>query len=162
MNAKKISKSILALLITVPALLATNAMAQELKKPTLEDLIPGGETYHKPENKSYQWWGDAACLELGIDNIEGTWAVKGLGAKPGEKFTAITLEEANALLEEKGLGKLRHFHAAKAVNVPRGVNRYSSPNRPTPAAEHRQVPCPRRLEEEKSHLEPALPRPSRK
>ncbi len=103
MNAKKISKSILALLITVPALLATNAMAQELKKPTLEDLIPGGETYHKPENKSYQWWGDAACLELGIDNIEGTWAVKGLGAKPGEKFTAITLEEANALLEEKGL-----------------------------------------------------------
>lgn len=49
MNAKKISKSILALLITVPALLATNAMAQELKKPTLEDLIPGGETYHKPE-----------------------------------------------------------------------------------------------------------------
>ena len=47
MNAKKISKSILALLITVPALLATNAMAQELKKPTLEDLIPGGETYHK-------------------------------------------------------------------------------------------------------------------
>ena len=52
MNAKKISKSILALLITVPALLATNAMAQELKKPTLEDLIPGGETYHKPENKS--------------------------------------------------------------------------------------------------------------
>ena len=147
MNAKKISKSILALLITVPALLATNAMAQELKKPTLEDLIPGGETYHKPENKSYQWWGDAACLELGIDNIEGTWAVKGLGAKPGEKFTAITLEEANALLEEKGLGKLRHFHA---------------PNRPTPAAEHRQVPCPRRLEEEKSHLEPALPRPSRK
>ena len=43
MNAKKIRKSILALLITVPALLATNAMAQELKKPTLEDLIPGGE-----------------------------------------------------------------------------------------------------------------------
>ena len=117
MNAKKISKSILALLITVPALLATNAMAQELKKPTLEDLIPGGETYHKPENKSYQWWGDAACLELGIDNIEGTWAVKGLGAKPGEKFTAITLEEANALLEEKGLGKLCHFHAAMRIGT---------------------------------------------
>ena len=118
MNAKKISKSILALLMAVPALFTTNVMAQELKKPTLEDLIPGGETYHTAENKWYQWWGDAACLELGIDNIEGTWAVKGLGAKPGEKFTAITLEEANALLEEKGLGKLRHFHAAKAVNVP--------------------------------------------
>lgn len=82
MNAKKISKSILALLMAVPALFTTNVMAQELKKPTLEDLIPGGETYHTAENKWYQWWGDAACLELGIDNIEGTWAVKGLGAKP--------------------------------------------------------------------------------
>lgn len=163
MNAKKISKSILALLITVPALLATNAMAQELKKPTLEDLIPGGETYHKPENKSYQWWGDAACLELGIDNIEGTWAVKGLGAKPGEKFTAITLEEANALLEEKRTWKTASLSCCKGCQrTPRRQSGYSSPNRPTPAAEHRQVPCPRRLEEEKSHLEPALPRPSRK
>ena len=45
MNAKKISKSILALLITVPALLATNAMAQELKKPTLEDLIPSSASF---------------------------------------------------------------------------------------------------------------------
>ena len=72
MNAKKISKSILALLMAVPALFTTNVMAQELKKPTLEDLIPGGETYHTAENKWYQWWGDAACLELGIDNIEGT------------------------------------------------------------------------------------------
>lgn len=93
-------------------------MAQELKKPTLEDLIPGGETYHKPENKSYQWWGDAACLELGIDNIEGTWAVKGLGAKPGEKFTAITLEEANALLEEKGLGNCVTFMLQRLSTYP--------------------------------------------
>lgn len=51
MNAKKISKSILALLMAVPALFTTNVMAQELKKPTLEDLIPGGETYHTAENK---------------------------------------------------------------------------------------------------------------
>lgn len=49
MNAKKISKSILALLMAVPALFTTNVMAQELKKPTLEDLIPGGETYHTAE-----------------------------------------------------------------------------------------------------------------
>ena len=153
MNAKKISKSILALLMAVPALFTTNVMAQELKKPTLEDLIPGGETYHTAENKWYQWWGDAACLELGIDNIEGTWAVKGLGAKPGETFTAITLEEANALLEEKGLGTTASLSCCKGCQrTPRRQSGYSSPNRPTPAAEHRQVPCPRRLEEEKSGI----------
>lgn len=118
MNAKKISKSILALLMAVPALFTTNVMAQELKKPTLEDLIPGGETYHTAENKWYQWWGDAACLELGIDNIEGTWAVKGLGAKPGEKFTAITLEEVNALLEEKGLGNCVTFMLQRLSTYP--------------------------------------------
>ena len=80
MNAKKISKSILALLMAVPALFTTNVMAQELKKPTLEDLIPGGKTYHTDQNKWYQSSGDAACLELGIAHIEGTWAVQGLGA----------------------------------------------------------------------------------
>ena len=82
MNAKKISKSILALLITVPALLATNAMAQELKKPTLEDLIPEVRPTTNRKTNGYQWWAMPLVLELGIDNIEGTWAVKGLGAKP--------------------------------------------------------------------------------
>ena len=62
--------------------------------------------------------GDAACLELGIDNIEGTWAVKGLGAKPGEKFTAITLEEANALLEEKDLENCVTFMLQRLSTYP--------------------------------------------
>lgn len=137
MDAKRLSKGILALLIAVPALFTTNpVMAQEtntgnrepnagkqaLKKPTLEDLIPGGETYLRAENKWYQWYGDAACLELGIDNVTGTWAVSGPGIKAGKTFTALTLEEANNLLAEKQLGKLHHFHAAKAVNTPRNVN----------------------------------------
>lgn len=46
---------ILALLI-LP--LAMTTMAQELKKPTLEDLLPGGETYRYAQNiYGLQWWG---------------------------------------------------------------------------------------------------------
>ncbi len=129
MNAKMINKGILALLMAMPALFTTNVMAQEtnsgkqeLKKLTLEDLYPGGETYRAIENKEYQWYGDAACLELGADRIEGIWAVSGPGMKAGKNFTALTLEEANKLLAEKGLGKLHGFQSAKAINAPRGVN----------------------------------------
>ena len=35
----------LLLMGLLQALFITNVMAQELKTPTLEDLIPGGETY---------------------------------------------------------------------------------------------------------------------
>lgn len=130
MSAKRICKSILVLLIAASALFTTNnVMAQEtntgkhkLSKPTLEDLIPGGETYRRTENKWYQWYGDAACMELGIDSIVGTWAVSGPGIKVGKSFTVITLEEANRLLAEKKLGKLHHFFSAKAVNTTRNVN----------------------------------------
>ena len=39
------------------SLFITNIMSQELKTPTLEDLIPGGETYRYAENLySLQWW----------------------------------------------------------------------------------------------------------
>ena len=118
---KTISKYIAVLLLAVPPLFTTNVMAQEKKKPTLEDLIPGGETYRKPENKQYQWYADAACLELGADRIEGTWAVNGVGAKAGNTFTAITLEEANKLLEEKELGKLPNFSKTQSINLQRPV-----------------------------------------
>lgn len=128
MNVKNLSKRIAVLLLAVPALFTTNVMAQETNagkqkvKPTLEDLIPGGETYRYAENKWYQWYGDAACLELGIDSINGIWAVNGPGVKIGENFTALTLTEANKLLAEKKLGKLHHFFSAEAVNAPRSVN----------------------------------------
>lgn len=119
MNVKRINKGIAALLLAVPTLFTTNVMAQETNvgKPTLEDLIPGGETYRRTENKWYQWYADAACLELGIERIEGTWAANGAGAKAGNTFTAITLEEANKLLEEKELGKIQHFYQAKTLNL---------------------------------------------
>ena len=42
---KIISKWMGVVLLASSALFTTNVMAQDLKKPTLEDLIPGGETY---------------------------------------------------------------------------------------------------------------------
>lgn len=127
MSVKNISKGIAVLLLAVSPLFAKDVMAQEtnidrkespdkqeLKQPTLEDLIPGGETYRRIENRWYDWYADAACLELDIDRIEGFWTK----TKSKETFTVITLEEANKLLEKKGLGKLHHFYLAKALNMP--------------------------------------------
>ena len=46
-------------LLLSAALTIGNLMAQELKMPTLDDLLPGGETYHYAENLyGLQWWGD--------------------------------------------------------------------------------------------------------
>lgn len=46
-----------------------NVMAQETKKLTLEDLIPGGETYRYAENLyGLQWWGDV-CIKPSTDTI---------------------------------------------------------------------------------------------
>ena len=84
-------------LLALPTLFATNVMAQVLKKPTLEDLLPGGETYRIAENKWYQWYGDAACLELGIDSIKGIWAVNGVGAKAGESCITSTPQRPSIL-----------------------------------------------------------------
>ena len=46
-------------LLLSAALTIGNLMAQELKMPTLDDLLPGGETYRYAENLyGLQWWGD--------------------------------------------------------------------------------------------------------
>ena len=56
---KRIGKAIMVLLLTTPALLSMELMAQDLKKPSLEDLLPGGATYRIAENlPGLQWWGD--------------------------------------------------------------------------------------------------------
>ena len=104
---KIIGKWMGIVLLALPTLFATNIMAQDSKKPTLEDLLPGGETYRFAENKWYQWYGDAACLELGIDSIKGTWAVNGLGAKAGKEFTAITLEEPTSYWQKRNWGSYK-------------------------------------------------------
>ena len=66
---KRIGKAIMVLLLTTPALLSMELMAQDLKKPTLEDLLPGGATYRIAENlPGLQWWGDI-CIKPGIDSL---------------------------------------------------------------------------------------------
>ena len=107
MNAKKISKSILALLMAVPALFTTNVMAQELKKPTLEDLIPGGETYRTPENlHGLQWWGDV-CIIADIDEV------KAVNPQNGKETVLFTRETVNRALKATGLKELSHLYNLK-------------------------------------------------
>lgn len=94
-----------AALLALPALFATNAMAQDLKKPTLEDLIPGGETYRYAENLyGLQWWGDT-CIRPGIDSLLT------VNPKTGKETLILTREKINRALEQDSLGKLSHLYS---------------------------------------------------
>ena len=80
-------------------------MAQELKTPTLEDLIPGGETYRYAENLyGLQWWGDE-CIKPGIDTLFV------INPKTGKEKIITTREIVNKVLEENQSGKIQHFHS---------------------------------------------------
>lgn len=106
---KVISKWMGTVLLALPTLLITNAMAQEPNKPTLEDLIPGGETYRIIEDLyGLQWWGDT-CIKPGIDSL--------LAVNPrNEKETLlVTREKINRILEREKLGKLSHL---RQVSLP--------------------------------------------
>nr|WP_186973909.1 S9 family peptidase [Bacteroides intestinalis] len=104
MDMKIISKWMGVVLLASSALFTTNVMAQDLKKPTLEDLIPGGETYRFAENLyGLQWWGDT-CIKPGIDSL---FAVN---PKTGKETLLLTREKINQALEQEKLGKLNHLH----------------------------------------------------
>ena len=95
----------LLLMGLLQALFITNVMAQKLKTPTLEDLIPGGETYRYAENLyGLQWWGDE-CIKPGIDTLFV------INPKTGKEKTITTREIVNKVLEENQSGKLQHFHS---------------------------------------------------
>ena len=95
----------LLLMGLLQALFITNVMAQELKTPTLEDLIPGGETYRYAENLyGLQWWGDE-CIKPGIDTLFV------INPKTGKEKIITTREIVNKVLEENQSGKLQHFHS---------------------------------------------------
>lgn len=106
---KVISKWMGTVLLALPTLLITNAMAQEPNKPTLEDLIPGGETYRIIEDLyGLQWWGDT-CIKLGIDSLLA------VNPRNGKETLLVTREKINRILEREKLGKLSHL---RQVSLP--------------------------------------------
>ena len=114
MNTKTLKKGTLALLLSMPALFSMNVMAQEtnapaqaLKKPTLEDLLPGGETYRYAESlPGVQWWGDV-CIVPGIDEV------KAIDPRNGKETVLVTRETINNKLAEYSLSKLVHLNNAQ-------------------------------------------------
>ncbi|WP_288910234.1 DPP IV N-terminal domain-containing protein [uncultured Bacteroides sp.] len=113
---RRISKGIATLLLAVATLSETPIMAQEnvsneLKYPTLEDLIPGGETYRYAENLySVQWWGDR-CIKPGVDSLMT------VDPKNGKETLIATRAKVNEVLSaqagtdsKKNYGSLQHFY----------------------------------------------------
>lgn len=74
------------------------AMAQEKKSFTLNDLLPGGNTFYglQPENMFTTWWGDQ-CIETSLDEC------RVISAKNGKKTVLFSLDQLNGWLggEEK-------------------------------------------------------------
>ena len=106
---KVISKWMGTVLLALPTLLITNAMAQEPNKPTLEDLIPGGETYRIIEDLyGLQRWGDT-CIKPGIDSLLA------VNPRNGKETLLVTREKINRILEREKLGKLSHL---RQVSLP--------------------------------------------
>ena len=101
----KVGKRAFLLLLAIPIVI--NVMAQETKKPTLEDLIPGGESYRYAENLyGLQWWGDE-CIKPGIDTIYS------IQPQTGKETMLITREQINKALAEDKAGKLSHLYSAR-------------------------------------------------
>ena len=92
MNIKRIGKAIMVLLLATPTLTSMDLMAQNLKMPTLEDLLPGGAPYRIAETlPGLQWWGDV-CIKPGIDSL---FAVN---TKNGKETLLTTREKVNKVL----------------------------------------------------------------
>ena len=91
--------------VALHTLLITNVMAQELKTPTLEDLIPGGETYRFAENlNNLQWRGDI-CIKPTIDTLFA------IHPRTGKESVIVTREVVNKALEKNQLGKISHLYS---------------------------------------------------
>ncbi|MCI6211987.1 S9 family peptidase [Bacteroides heparinolyticus] len=110
MNKKTITEGMLALLFAMSAPSETHIMAQErnaetLKRPTLEDLIPGGETYRYTKNLyGLQWWGDV-CIKPDMDDL------KTIDLQSGKETVLVTRETVNRALKEAGLKELSHLYS---------------------------------------------------
>lgn len=89
-----------------------STMAQEKKTLTLEDLIPGGETFYKyyPENLyGLQWCGDV-CIKPDIDTL---FAVNPTN---GKETVLATREELNSALAKTNEDKVASFYNIRFKN----------------------------------------------
>ena len=83
--------------IITAIMFSTTTMAQTLKMPTLEDLIPGGETYRYAESMyGLQWWGDTA-IKPEIDSLFA------IDPATGEETLLFTRQKMNIALEAAGI-----------------------------------------------------------
>ena len=81
----------------IAVLTTVNLMAQEQKKLTLDDLLPGGETYHFAENiYGLQWWGNV-LVKPDIDRMVT------VDLKNGKENELVTIEQVSALLKKNNL-----------------------------------------------------------
>ena len=101
----RIGKRAILLLLAIPIVI--NVMAQETKKLTLEELIPGGESYLYAENLyGLQWWGDE-CIKPGIDTVYS------IRPQTGKETVLVTREQINKVLAENNAGKLPHLYSVR-------------------------------------------------
>lgn len=100
-------------------ILSLAGMAQEKKQLTLEDLIPGGETFYKfrPENiYGMQWW-DNSLAYYNAD--KSALVVKQPQALAKEKL--IFLKEVNDALQKAGLGRLAALYSVSYPQEMKGM-----------------------------------------
>ena len=104
---KRLIKTMCALLMAPAMLMAQDSVsgaATSLRMPTLEDLIPGGETYRYTEDLyGLQWWGDMA-MKPGIDSLMA------VDPKTGRETLVLTRDDLNAVLKADSLGRLSHLY----------------------------------------------------
>ena len=129
----KIGKKLLLAAMTLATI--TNLAAQELKMPTLEDLISGGSTYRYTENLyGLQWWGDR-CIKPSIDSLFS------IDPRNGKETLLATREQVNRVLgalitptqagEETSKNTLQHFYNTefpwpdKPYMLIKGARRYT-------------------------------------
>lgn len=99
-----------ALCLAAATALTTNLMAQQPKKPTLEQLIPGGDAYRYADNLyGVQWWGDT-CIKPGTDSLIA------VNPKTGKETLLTTRRQVNQTLagptdgSSGGPTVLQHFY----------------------------------------------------
>lgn len=99
----------ITMLMTMAMIPCMNAFAQNNRTLTLEDLLPGGETFYQnvPENIYGLTWKGDLCIRPDVE------ALKTVNPKNGKEETILTLETLNSQIESKGGEKVQHFYGVE-------------------------------------------------